>query len=207
MTPLKDLHTGFMARVALEAEAGLEAARSAALRAHRDVQGAMQKAGSARNLLAQSKQELLGLPLQGPQGSQGSQSSHGPAQGAMVLEIPQWLQLDALMSMRQQGLCWQEVLRNLGLGPGLQLGERPIHLGQHIPDHLLDKLETAFALQQGVPLQLNLPRVPDAQPGSQVEEADSPQSMDHSGSQAQPGQDSESTQERSCTSKVVFKMG
>ena len=119
MTILEDLHTGFMARVTLEAEAGLEAARSAALRAHRDVQGAMQKAGSARNLLAQSKQELLGLPLQG---SQGSQSSHGPAQGAMVLEIPQWLQLDALMTMRQQGLCWQEVLRNLGLGPGLHLG-------------------------------------------------------------------------------------
>ena len=196
-----------MARVALEAEAGLEAARSAALRAHRDVQGAMQKAGSARHLLAQSKQEILGFSMQGTRSSQGAQSSHGPAQGPRVLEIPQWLQLDALMAMRQQGLCWQEVLRNLGLGPGLQIGELPIHLGQHLPGHLLAKLETAFAIQQGGPLQLNLPRVPDAQPGSRVEEADSPQSMDHTGSQAQQGQDSESTQERSFTSKVIFKMG
>ena len=111
------------------------------------------------------------------------------------------------MAVRQQGLCWQEVLRNLGLGQGLQIGELPIHLGQHIPDHLLAKLETAFAIQQGGPLQLDLPRVPDAQAASQLEEADSPQSMEHSSPQAQPGPGSESTQDRFCTWKVGSKKG
>ena len=124
-----------MARVAGEAEAALEAARTASLRAHREVQGAMAKAGSARSLLAQAKQEMLGSAAQGSQGSQGQ------SQGIQAdQDIPEWLQLDTLVGMRLEGICWQEVLRRLGMGPGLQIGEMPIRLGQQIPNHLMMRL-------------------------------------------------------------------
>ena len=155
-----------MARVAGEAEAALQGARTAALRAQREVQGAMAKVGSARTLLAQTNQELLGSASQGAQGQ---------VQGTQAQEIPEWLQLETLLSMREEGICWQEVLRRLGMGPGLQIGEAPVMLGQQIPRHLMMRLDIAYALQQGVPIHLSIPRVPQSQStGSQMVE-DAPQ--------------------------------